>query len=68
MKNGLALSLLMARLCNRVSMKNKNMRELEKRWATEAAKKRKQAGKNSEKKTPDKAEEIKEAAPERSSK
>ena len=49
-------------------MKNKNMRELEKRWATEAAKKRKQAGKNSEKKTPDKAEEIKEAAPERSSK
>ena len=49
-------------------MKNKNMRELEKRWATEAAKKRKQAGKNAEKKTPDKAEEAKEAAPEKSRK
>lgn len=32
-----------AELCNAVSMKNKNQRELEKRWATEAAKKRKAA-------------------------
>ena len=49
-------------------MKNKNMRELEKRWATEAAKKRKQAGKKAEKKTSDKPEEVKEAAPESNSK
>ena len=37
----LAPSPLAARLCHAAFMKNKNKRELEKRWATEAAKKRK---------------------------
>lgn len=38
-------SRLAVRLCHAVSMKNKNKRELEKHWATEAAKKRKAAKK-----------------------
>jgi hypothetical protein len=43
----LSPSRLAVRLCHAVSMKNKNKRELEKHWATEAAKKRKAATKRS---------------------
>lgn len=42
---GLNPSRLALQLCNPVPMKNKNKRELEKRWKTEAAKKRKAAEK-----------------------
>ena len=41
----LSPSRLAVRLCHAVSMKNKNKRELEKHWATEAAKRRKAAQK-----------------------
>lgn len=44
-------------LCNPVPMKNKNKRELEKRWKTEAAKKRK-----SEKKKGTRQEEVNQPA------